>query len=40
VHRTIGSYPLGTVRVSPGYFNSPEDIDRFLDALRQIGGDR
>jgi cysteine desulfurase family protein len=40
VHRTIGSYPAGTVRVSPGFFNSPEDIDRFLEALREIGGDR
>jgi cysteine desulfurase / selenocysteine lyase len=40
VHRTIGSYPAGTVRVSPGFFTSPEDIDRFLEALREIGGDR
>ncbi|GFO66603.1 cysteine desulfurase [Geomonas limicola] len=36
VHRTIGSYPAGTVRVSPGYFTSPEDIEYFLRALNEI----
>jgi cysteine desulfurase family protein len=35
-HRTIGTYPAGTVRVSPGYFNTNEDIDYFLQALRII----
>ncbi|UFS72852.1 aminotransferase class V-fold PLP-dependent enzyme [Geomonas sp. RF6] len=32
-HRTIGTFPTGTVRVSPGYFNTPQDIERFLKAL-------
>lgn len=32
-HRTIGTFPRGTIRVSPGYFTPPEDIDRFLEAL-------
>lgn len=32
-HRTIGSFPRGTVRVSPGYFNTREDIDHLLTAL-------
>jgi len=36
VHRTIGSYPAGTVRVSPGFFTSEADIDYFLKALREI----
>ena len=36
VHRTIGSYPTGTVRVSPGFFNSSEDISFFLTAIREI----
>ena len=36
VHRTIGSYPAGTVRVSPGYFTSEADITYFLGALHQI----
>lgn len=36
VHRSIGSYPEGTVRVSPGFFNTETDIDYFLRALREI----
>jgi cysteine desulfurase family protein len=35
-HRTIGTFPGGTIRVSPGYFNSEQDIDMFLQALRAI----
>ncbi len=35
-HRTIGTYPGGTVRVSPGYFSSEQDIETFLRALRSI----
>jgi cysteine desulfurase/selenocysteine lyase len=35
-HRNIGTYPGGTVRVSPGYFNSGQDIEEFLRALRSI----
>lgn len=35
-HRSIGSYPQGTVRVSPGFFNTEEDIAFFLKALREI----
>lgn len=38
VHRTIGSYPAGTVRVSPGYFTSAQDIEYFLRALKEIDG--
>lgn len=37
-HRTIGSFPRGTVRVSPGYFNTSNDITRLLDALKGIAG--
>jgi cysteine desulfurase / selenocysteine lyase len=36
VHRTIGSYPAGTVRVSPGIFTSEADIETFLRALGEI----
>lgn len=36
VHRTIGTYPGGTVRVSPGYFNTEDEIDFFLKALREL----
>jgi cysteine desulfurase family protein len=35
-HRTIGTFPGGTVRVSPGYFNSEQDVEDFLSALRTI----
>jgi len=35
-HRTLGTYPLGTVRVSPGYFNTAEEIALTLEALEKI----
>jgi cysteine desulfurase / selenocysteine lyase len=37
-HRTIGTYPRGTVRVSPGYFTKQEDIETALEALKRIAG--
>ena len=40
VHRTIGSYPAGTVRVSPGFFTSEADIGFFLKALHEIIGNQ
>jgi cysteine desulfurase family protein len=38
VHKAIGSYPDGLVRVSPGPFNTAADIDRLLEALREVTG--
>lgn len=35
-HKSVGSYPHGTVRVSPGPFNTNDDIDAFLKALEAI----
>jgi cysteine desulfurase family protein len=35
-HRTIGTFPEGTVRIVPGFFNSPEDIDYSLECIRTI----
>lgn len=35
-HRTIGTYPGGTIRVSPGYFTTEQEIERFLRALKKI----
>ncbi len=32
-HRAIGTYPGGTVRVSPGYFTTQQEIDTFLAAV-------
>lgn len=37
-HRTIGTFPRGTVRVSPGYFNTAEEIDQLLAGLAAIAG--
>jgi selenocysteine lyase/cysteine desulfurase len=36
IHRAIGTYPEGTVRVSPGPFSTEADIDRLAGALREI----
>lgn len=38
-HRTIGSFPQGTIRISPGYFNTQEEIDCLLIAVTEIIGD-
>ncbi|MGB9792061.1 MAG: aminotransferase class V-fold PLP-dependent enzyme [Thermacetogeniaceae bacterium] len=35
-HKTIGTIDRGTVRVSPGFFNTPEEIDYFIEAIREI----
>lgn len=35
-HRSIGTHPKGTVRVSPGYFNTPEEIDQTIQAIAAI----
>ncbi|MBE6048818.1 MAG: aminotransferase class V-fold PLP-dependent enzyme [Clostridium sp.] len=35
-HKTIGTYPNGTVRLSLSYFNSIEDIDYTLKILNEI----
>jgi cysteine desulfurase family protein len=36
VHGTIGTLPEGTVRLSPGYFNTVDDIEKTLAAIREI----
>ena len=35
-HKTIGTFPEGTVRLAPGYFTTDEDIDTVVEALREI----
>ena len=35
-HRTIGTFTQGTVRVSPGYFNSTGDIDQFVEVVGTV----
>jgi cysteine desulfurase/selenocysteine lyase len=39
-HKVIGSYPKGTVRMSPGYFTTSEDIDRAIETIGAIAGDQ
>jgi cysteine desulfurase family protein len=35
-HRTIGTYPEGTVRVSPGIYNTEENIQTLIDGVRDM----
>src|SRR5262249_25377610 len=36
IHRSLGTFPDGTIRVSPGPFNTEEDIDHLARALAEI----
>ena len=36
VHRAQSTFPEGTIRVSPGVFNTTEDVDALADALAEI----
>jgi selenocysteine lyase/cysteine desulfurase len=36
IHRALGTFPDGTLRLSPGPFSTPEQIDTFLQALDEI----
>ncbi|MFM7592135.1 MAG: aminotransferase class V-fold PLP-dependent enzyme, partial [Isosphaeraceae bacterium] len=36
IHKRLGSFPDGLVRISPGPFNTEADIEAFLNALEQI----
>jgi len=35
-HRTINTYPQGTVRVSPGFFTTEAELELFLNAVTRI----
>lgn len=35
-HKILGTYPLGTIRLSPGYFTTAEEIDFCLQAIERI----
>ena len=35
-HRTLGTFPIGTVRFSFGWFNTPAEVQRALEALREV----
>lgn len=34
-HQAMGTLPQGAVRISPGYFTHPREIDRCVEALRE-----
>ena len=36
IHRRLGTFPDGTIRLSPGPFNTPDHIDALLKALTEI----
>ncbi len=38
VHRQLGTFPDGAVRVSPGAFNTDADMDQLIEALDEIAG--
>ena len=35
-HRTLGTFPEGALRISPGYFNTADDIDLAVSALTEL----
>lgn len=37
-HRTIGTFPEGTVRFSLGFFTTPEEVDYALGAVNDLAG--
>lgn len=37
-HRRLGTFPSGTVRISPGEFNTDEELDQLIVGLDQIAG--
>jgi cysteine desulfurase family protein len=36
MHKTISTFPLGTIRLSPGYFNTLEEIEMAIKAIDRI----
>lgn len=39
-HQAMGTFPDGTVRISPGIFNTGEEIDQLIIALKKIADER
>jgi cysteine desulfurase family protein len=37
-HKTIGTYPIGTVRFSFGYYNTDKEVEKAIKALKAITG--
>ncbi len=39
-HQVLGTFPDGTVRISPGYFNTEADVDQLLTVLDKIASEK
>ncbi|MFN3533445.1 MAG: aminotransferase class V-fold PLP-dependent enzyme [Candidatus Brocadia sp.] len=39
-HQMLGTFPDGTVRISPGFFNTEEDVNRLIRVLDKIASER
>ncbi|MFC1979124.1 aminotransferase class V-fold PLP-dependent enzyme [Chloroflexota bacterium] len=39
-HKTFGTFPVGSVRIGLGYFNTHEEIEFTLEALKKIAGSK
>lgn len=39
-HKTIGTFPEGTVRFSPGFFTSPEEIGHAIEAVEKLASSK
>jgi cysteine desulfurase family protein len=39
-HKTLGTFPSGTVRLSPGYLNMVKEIELTVEAVKRIAGSR
>ena len=37
-HRTLGTLPEGTVRLSPGPFSTQQEIDQAVEAVARLAG--
>ena len=37
-HQTLGTYPTGTIRFSFGWWNTEAEVERALEALRELEG--
>jgi selenocysteine lyase/cysteine desulfurase len=35
-HQTLGTFPDGTIRLSMGYFNTLQDLESAVQAIRRI----
>ena len=35
-HKTLGTFPQGTLRLSPGYFNTADEVHQTIEAISKI----